>query len=67
MPILKMKKRRPFVYCGIEKFGFMILTKVGMEAVDKVAQDISESDLIPETRKCWEKKRPEVEVEERQK
>jgi len=64
MPILKTKKGRPFVYCGIEKFGFMILTKVGMEAVDKVVQDMSESDLIPETRKCWEKKRAEVAAEE---
>lgn len=61
MPVLKTKKGRPFAYCGREKFSLMVVTKVGMEAVDKVAQEVSESDLIPETKKWLDKKRAEAE------
>lgn len=61
MPAIKTKKGRPFLYCGREKYGFMLATKVGMETFNKVAQQISESDLIPETRKWLEKKGAEAE------
>jgi len=64
MPILKTKKGRPFGLLRHREVRLYILTKVGKDAVDKVAQDISESDLIPETRKWLEKKRAEVEAEE---
>ena len=61
MPILTTKKGRPYAYCGKEKFGFMVVTKVGMEAVDRVAQEVSESELIPETKKWLDKKRAKAE------
>ena len=39
----------------------MVVTKVGMEAVDRVAQEVSESELIPETKKWLDKKRAKAE------
>ena len=64
MPALKTKKGRPFLYCGNCRYGFMLVAKKGMDNLDKVAQEISESDLVPETRKWLEKKRAEGEAEE---
>jgi len=44
MPILKTKKRSPFAYCGREKYGCMLVTERGINAVDRVAQEVSKSD-----------------------
>lgn len=56
MPAMKTKKGRPFLYCGKCRFGFMLVAKAGMENFEKVAQEINESQLIPETRKKYDEK-----------
>ncbi len=61
MPVTRTKKGRPFVYCGKERYGYMVVTKVGMEAVDRIAQEISESELIPETKKWLDNKKAKTE------
>ena len=56
MPALKTKKGRPFLYCGNCRFGFMIVARRGIENFENAAHEISESQLIPETRKKCEEK-----------
>ena len=57
MPVLTTKRGKPFLYCGRCRYGFMVLAKPGIEALNKVAQQISESDLLAETRKWYNKKK----------
>lgn len=61
MPVLTTKRGKPFLYCGHCRYGFMILAKSGIETLNKVAQEISESDLIPETRKKYNEKKAATE------
>lgn len=56
MPAMKTKKGRPFLYCGNCRYGFMLVAKAGMQNFEKVAQEINESQLIPETRKKYDEK-----------
>lgn len=56
MPAMKTKKGRPWLYCGKCRYGFMLMAKVGMQNFEKVAQEINESDLVPETRKKYQEK-----------
>lgn len=57
MPVLTTKKGRPFLYCGKCRFGFMLLAKPAIEALEKVCKEINESDLLPETRKKYNEKK----------
>ena len=43
------KKGKPFLYCGRCGVGSMILRQSAIDALNKVCQSISESDLPPET------------------
>ena len=61
MPALKTKKGRPWLYCGKCRYGFMLMANVGIQNFEKIAKEINESDLIPETRKMYEKKMQVVE------
>ena len=45
------KRGKPFLYCGRCGYGTMLLRKSAAQALDKVCQNISESDLIAETLK----------------
>ena len=56
MPALKTKKGRPWLYCGKCRYGFMLMANVGIQNFEKAAQEINESDLIPETRKKYQEK-----------
>jgi len=64
MPALATKRGRPFLYCGHCRYGFMLLAKPGMEALNKSCQEISDSDLIPETRKKYQELKYGEETEE---
>lgn len=57
MPVLTTKIGNPFLYCGKCRYGFMLLAKAGKEALTKVAKEINESDLLPETRKKYNEKK----------
>ena len=59
MPVLTTKKGKPFLYCGKCRYGFMVLAKSGIEALNKVVTEVSESDLLPETRKKYNEKKAE--------
>lgn len=59
MFVLTTKKRKPFLYCGKCRYGFMLLAKSGIEALNKVVTEVSESDLAPETRKKYNEKKAE--------
>ncbi len=56
MPAMKTAKGRPWLYCGKCRYGFMLMAKVGIQNFEKAAQEISESNLIPETRKKYQEK-----------
>lgn len=45
------KKGKPFLYCGRCGYGTMLLRKSGIQTLDKVCQEITESDLPGETLK----------------
>lgn len=59
MCVLTTKRGKPFLYCGNCRYGFMLLAKVGIEALNKVIKQVSESELIPETRKKYDEKKAE--------
>lgn len=59
MPVLTTKRNKPFLYCGNCRYGFMLLAKSGIEALNKVVKQVSESELIPETRKKYDEKKAE--------
>ncbi len=61
MPVLTTKRGKPFLYCGHCRYGFMLLAKPGIEALNKIAQQINESELIPETRKKYNEKKAATE------
>ena len=64
MPVITTKRGKPFLYCGHCRYGFMLLAKPSMEALNKSCQEISESQLDPETRKWYRKKKYGEETEE---
>jgi len=45
------KRGKPYLYCGRCAGGFMVLKEATAKKLDTVCQQISESDLIPETLK----------------
>ena len=59
MPVLTTKKGKPFLYCGHCRYGFMVLAKSGIEALNKAVKQINESDLIEPTRKKYNEKKSE--------
>ena len=59
MCVLTTKRGKPFLYCGSCRYGFMLLAKTGIEALDKVSTQVNESELIPETRKKYNEKKGE--------
>lgn len=50
------KRGKPFLYCGRCGYGTMLLRGKAVETLDVVCQNITESDLIPETRKKHQEK-----------
>ena len=59
MFVLTTKYGKPFLYCGKCRYGFMLLAKSGIEALNEVVTEVSESELLPETRKKYKDKKAE--------
>ena len=52
MASMVTKRGAPFLYCGVCKYGFMLLAKEGKDNFSSKAQEIDETDL-PEPTKKW--------------
>ena len=50
IPILTAKKGRPHTYWGKEEYGLMLVTERGINAGERVAQGVSESDRFDSSR-----------------
>jgi len=53
---LVTKRGAPFLYCGICKFGFMILAKTGKDNLANACQEIDISQLPKPTLEWYNKK-----------
>lgn len=59
MFVLSTKNSKPFLYCGKCRYGFILVAKSGIGALNKVVTEVSESDLLPETLKKYKEKKAE--------
>ncbi|MBA7689674.1 hypothetical protein ES703_98182 [subsurface metagenome] len=50
------KKGIPHLWCGICRYGFLLVTKEAIDNLNKSCQEIDESDLPPPTLEFYKKK-----------